>query len=341
MKFSEHLAFLREREGLLQKDIAAKLGISLHAYQRFEYGEQEPRMSILTALADFYDLPLDELVGRKRCIRVTTLLENTACREALCHAHGLSLYIETPRHKILFDMGPDDAFLANARALGVDLAAVDTAVLSHGHNDHGGGLAAFCRINSRAPIYIHQAAFGSYYAVKPGGEPEYIGLPLGLEAFRDRFILTGDETVIDRELTLFANPPAVFAAMAASAKLREKAGGEYLPDGFRHEQNLMIQAAGKRVLVAGCAHRGVVNILAEGRRLAASPDALFGGFHLFELERNDPEAAALIDATGEALLPGDTVYYTGHCTGDNAYQRLSAILGSRLRRMTGGGVVEI
>ena len=65
MKFSEHLIHLREKRGVLQKDIAKALGISLHAYQRFEYGEQEPRMSVLIALADFYDLSLDKLVGRE------------------------------------------------------------------------------------------------------------------------------------------------------------------------------------------------------------------------------------------------------------------------------------
>ena len=66
MTFAEYLVHLREKRGVLQKDIAKALGISLHAYQRFEYGEQEPRMSVLIALADFYDLSLDELAGRKQ-----------------------------------------------------------------------------------------------------------------------------------------------------------------------------------------------------------------------------------------------------------------------------------
>ena len=211
-------------------------------------------------------------------IRVTTLLENTACRAGLCAAHGLSLYIGTPRRKILFDMGPNADFVANAKALGVDLAAVDLAILSHGHYDHGGGLAAFCRVNAHAPVYIHKDAFRAYYAL----------------------------------------------------------------DSFRHEQDLLIRAAGKTAVVAGCAHRGVVNILAAAKAyLGEDPDALFGGFHLFELRQGDPTADALIDATGKALLPGKTVYYTGHCTGAYAYERLSAILGERLRPLTGGSVAEI
>ncbi len=275
-------------------------------------------------------------------MRIVTLLENTACREGLCCAHGLSLYIETPRRRILFDMGPNGDFAANAAALGVDLAGVDLAVLSHGHYDHGGGLAAFCRLNSRAPIYIHRAAFGAYYALDPGRPPKYIGLSPELEAFRDRFILTGDETAVDGELTLFANPPSGFAAGPAGAKLREKTGEDYLPDGFFHEQDLLVTAEGKSVLFAGCAHRGVVNILAEAkRRLGRAPDALFGGFHLFELTPETEAADALIDATGKALLAEGTVYYTGHCTGPYAYERLAAILGDRLRPMTGGADVTL
>ena len=64
MDFQEKLVQLRNINGILQKDLAEKLGINLHTYQRFEYGQQEPRMSILIALADLYDISLDELVCR-------------------------------------------------------------------------------------------------------------------------------------------------------------------------------------------------------------------------------------------------------------------------------------
>lgn len=66
MKFSEHLVFLREKNHILQKDIAKEVGVSLHTYQRYEYGEREPQMSVLIALADLYNLSLDELVCRER-----------------------------------------------------------------------------------------------------------------------------------------------------------------------------------------------------------------------------------------------------------------------------------
>ena len=275
-------------------------------------------------------------------LKIVTLLENTACDAGLCAAHGLSLYIETPKHKILFDMGPDDGFIGNAEKLGVDLSAVDIAVLSHGHYDHGGGLRAFSEVNSRADILIHTDAFGNFYAVRPGKEPAYIGLDPELWELESRVIPTADFVKLDDELTLFSDEPEVFPALAASAKLHVETPEGLRPDPFTHEQNLLVTAWGKSVLFAGCAHRGIVNILAGAReRLGRLPDAVFGGFHFFELDPADPESARLIDDTGKALLDGETVYYTGHCTGEYAYERLHAILGDRLRHMSGGGIVEI
>ena len=64
MDFQEKLVQLRNTKGVLQKDLVKELGLNLHTYQRFEYGEQEPRMSTLIALADFYGISLDELVCR-------------------------------------------------------------------------------------------------------------------------------------------------------------------------------------------------------------------------------------------------------------------------------------
>ena len=75
-------------------------------------------------------------------MKITTLLENKTTCDALRCEHGLSLYIETAKHKILFDSGASDAFWENAKALGIDLAQVDIAFLSHAHNDHCGGLDA-------------------------------------------------------------------------------------------------------------------------------------------------------------------------------------------------------
>lgn len=275
-------------------------------------------------------------------MKLVTLLENTTCDAALHCAHGLSLYLETPRHKLLFDMGPNADFWENAERLGVDLTQVDVAVLSHGHYDHGGGLRTFLEGNGRADVFVQQEAFGEYYAVTPGEAPRYIGLAPDLWEQENRFIPTGDLLRLDEEITLFSTVPEGFSTDLAGKKLREKVGETYRPDRFRHEQNLLLTVGEKTVLVAGCAHRGIVNILAGAEAiLGRRPEVVVSGFHLFDLPEHDPAADALIAATGQALLAGNTVYYTGHCTGESAYGKLSLMLGDRLRRITTGGRVDV
>ena len=92
-------------------------------------------------------------------MKITILVENTTIDTRLTPKHGLSIYIETNKHKVLFDLGPDDTYLVNARILGIDLSQVDTVVLSHGHKDHGGALSGFLKVNSKARIYLHRQAF--------------------------------------------------------------------------------------------------------------------------------------------------------------------------------------
>lgn len=66
MTFSEHLLQLRKARGLKQTEIAPLIGISWRAYQTYERGEREPQLSTLIAMADLYDLSLDELACRER-----------------------------------------------------------------------------------------------------------------------------------------------------------------------------------------------------------------------------------------------------------------------------------
>lgn len=275
-------------------------------------------------------------------MKIITLLENTATRPGLTAARGLSLYVETAERKVLFDMGPDASFLENARALGVDLSAVDTAVLSHGHSDHGGGLAAFCGVNRQAGIYLRREALGAYFAVLPGQAPGFIGLPRVCATLSDRFVFTGDFERLGGGLTLFSAVEDDPALRAPAPKLQVRAGEGFRPDGFAHEQHLLVEENGRAALLAGCGHLGIVNTLrAAKRHLGRMPDVVFGGFHLFELEPGDPKAEALLSATAGALAEGGTIYYTGHCTGGWAYDRLRETLGDRLRPMDCGASAEL
>ena len=275
-------------------------------------------------------------------MKVTILLENTVCRSDMKCEHGLSIHIAADKHNILFDMGPNAMFLENAEQLGVDIKAVDIAFLSHAHDDHCGGLELFCKRNDRAPVYLQKEVWGEYYVVTPD-KCEYAGMDKALHRFDDRFRLTEGVTVIDDELTLFSGGMGRDYWSHANDTLCEKVGDDFPKDAFRHEQDLLVTSGGRTALFAGCAHNGIVNILRRAEEiLGRSPDVVFAGFHLFNPSLNAPEPRALIDAVaGELKARTNTKYYTGHCTGLQAYRELKEMLGDQIDYMSGGSVFEI
>ena len=129
-------------------------------------------------------------------MKITALTENTSENDLECE-HGLSLFIETERHTVLFDMGQSELFAVNAEKLGLDLKKVDIAVLSHGHYDHGGGLRKFLDINDRAKVYMSRYAFEPHY----NGTEKYIGLDVGLKN-RSQFVYTDGVMEIEDGFTL-------------------------------------------------------------------------------------------------------------------------------------------
>ena len=244
-------------------------------------------------------------------MKITSLLENTASTPAVTAEHGLSLYIETNEHKILFDMGQTDLFAKNAEVLGIDLSAVDLAILSHGHYDHGGGLSKFFEINSHAPVFINRNAFLPHY----NGTEKYIGLDTNL-AENGRIIFVDDEHKIDDRLTLFSCNGKERKHTLGGGELTEKVGDKFIPDDFRHEQYLLIEGNDSRVLISGCSHKGILNITEW-----FSPDVLVGGFHFSKL----PLDATLADAA-RALDAIPTKYFTCHCTGTAQYEFMKSYM---------------
>ena len=276
-------------------------------------------------------------------MRIITLVENT-CREGLGCAHGLSVYAETKKHRILFDAGPDGALLlSNAEKLGVDLRKVDIAVLSHGHYDHAGGLRAFMEINAGAKLYIHTlAATRGHYATEDVGWRK-IGLDESLISdYADRIVLTEDILEIDDELTLFSDIRTADFISRSNSSLFEQRGEEYVPDPFHHEQNMLISEDGKLHLLAGCAHRGIINILRRAEEIGGkAPDSVFSGFHLTNpgLKLDLPEP--FVRSVAAELKKYPSIYYTGHCTGANPYAVLKDVLGEQANYLSGGLEVTV
>ena len=255
-------------------------------------------------------------------MKVVTLMENTACRDDLCAEHGLSLYLETENHKILFDAGQSASFADNAAKLDVDLKAVDFAVLSHGHYDHSGGLGRFLEINETAPVYVSSHAFEPHY----NAAGKYLGVDPSLQS-TPRIRFAAEETALAEGITLHR----LDAMPSDTAGLLMEENGERKPDDFRHEQYLLIEEKGKKILISGCSHKGILQIVDAFR-----PDILIGGFHFMKIGDG-----SVLKAAAEKLLGYETVYYTGHCTGQKQYDHLKTIMGDRLHYIAAGTILEL
>jgi 7,8-dihydropterin-6-yl-methyl-4-(beta-D-ribofuranosyl)aminobenzene 5'-phosphate synthase len=199
---------------------------------------------------------------------------------------------------------------------------VDAAIISHGHYDHGGGLETFLKTNSHAPVYVNKNAFGRYYS-KNG----YIGLTEDFSQ-NERVILTDNEQEIfpfaklmsGENFEITEDNYALGLEMETEFHEREK-------DSFIHEQYLLIEEKGKRILISGCSHRGILNIMNYFK-----PHVFVGGFHLFSLDADSKE----MEYVSKKLSEYDTTFYTCHCTGMEQYGALKSVLKEKLKYISCG-----
>jgi 7,8-dihydropterin-6-yl-methyl-4-(beta-D-ribofuranosyl)aminobenzene 5'-phosphate synthase len=248
-------------------------------------------------------------------MKIVTLIENTTKDDNLIFEHGLSLYIEHAKWKILLDTGQGDGFLKNAEKLGVDIGKVDFAVISHFHYDHAGGLRAFFEANKKAKVYIGREAFADYYIMHEG--MKYFGLRK--EGFdMDRFIFVDDYLDIAEDVKIisklgynFDNP--------MNDKAFKKVNDEFIKDDFSHEIAIVIDDREKSTLLSGCFHSGVVNAVKRAKEVGCDIKRIVGGFHL--QGRKDKADANYVAELINLLSEGKIESYTGHCTG-NIYNEL-------------------
>ena len=263
-------------------------------------------------------------------MKITVLAENTTCRDDCRCEHGLSLHIEHNGARILFDAGQTDVFARNAAALGVELARVDYAVLSHGHYDHGGGIVRFLQENDHAPVYLSGYAFDCCYS---GGD-RYIGLAPELKGNPRLRTLNGPLRLSPGAMLVpWGEYPEPHPSYGRGLSVLEN--GVHRPDSFRHEQYLQLDCGGRRVLVSGCSHKGIVNIMER-----FCPDVLVGGFHFMKLAVDGEDRSELV-RMAELLRGFSAEYYTCHCTGTEQYDVLSPLMGSCLHYISAGTVFEI
>lgn len=273
-------------------------------------------------------------------MRIVNLIENIKGNPECDFEHGLSLYVETQKHKLLMDTGCSDKFLENAKRLSVQLENVDSVVLSHGHYDHGGGLLDFAKINSHARIYVRENAFLDFYHGKDENK-RYIGLDKRISNLAQLYYVSGNMRM-DKELFLFTNVTSRILWPSSNLELTVEKDGVLVQDDFSHEQYLVISQNGKNILISGCAHNGILNILEKYHQIfSKNPDVVISGFHMMKKSGYKQEDIDLIEKTAWKLKDYRTKFYTCHCTGEEPYERMKRILGEQIDYVKSGEEVEI
>jgi 7,8-dihydropterin-6-yl-methyl-4-(beta-D-ribofuranosyl)aminobenzene 5'-phosphate synthase len=245
-------------------------------------------------------------------MRIVILADDVAGPRGLLAEHGLSLWIETRDHRVLFDTGQGLALGHNALALGIPLSRAEAVVLSHGHYDHTGGLATVLSGRHGLPVYAQPEAVAPRYA-RRDGEAREIGMPVAA-----RQALTQGGTVRSSRVPLpVCGGVRLTGSIPRLADFEGEAGTFFLdaegrePDPIADDQAAFVETRAGAVVLVGCAHAGVVNTLRRVEALTSGPiHAVIGGMHLAgaSAERIAATARALGERGVRRVVPC-------HCTG--------------------------
>lgn len=271
-------------------------------------------------------------------MRIVNLIENTPGAGGCLCEHGLSFYVETKKHKLLVDTGATDAFITNADKLGVDLKQVDIVILSHGHYDHAGGILGFVEVNPDARILMQRLSGEEYYHKNDSME-KYIGIDSRIKELPQAEWIDGDKR-IDDEIFLFSGVAGRKLWPSGNLELMVKKEERFYQDDFLHEQYLVLKEDKRRILLSGCAHNGILNILDRFREIyGTNPDIVISGLHMRKKSGYTDEDLKVIRQIGMELAKLNTRFYTGHCTGEVPYQILKEYMGKQLRYVHSGDEV--
>ncbi|MFQ5808485.1 MAG: MBL fold metallo-hydrolase [Armatimonadota bacterium] len=273
-------------------------------------------------------------------LRISVLCDDSLSRRGLVGEHGLSILVETSDARVLLDAGPSAATVQNARSMDLEFAPLDAIVISHGHYDHTGGLAAILTELGRARVIAHPLAFRARYALRGTGAHRYIGPPHTVDEYK----------TLGADLALSAEPVQLGERMWTTGEVLQQSNGgaprtklfigaddALIPDDFRDDVSLVARLNDGLVVLTGCGHPGCCNIVAQAQRLIGVDRvyALVGGTHLAGADEPAIRrtAARLWQMGVEAIAPC-------HCTGKRAFAVLEEAFPGNVLRVATGDIVE-
>ncbi len=275
-------------------------------------------------------------------MRVSTLLENSRISSVFKSAHGLSLLIESVDFKILFDTGPDNSFIHNSKILNEDLTEVSYIVLSHGHLDHTGGLPFMMRLNETAPVYIMSGANSLLYSKQIDSTYKDISMPIR-DFSNPRFHLIKEKYNVSETISILSVKDKNGFVPNSNKSLYKKKDDIFIEDDFSHELILCVKEEDGLVVFTGCSHSGIGNMLDTVSKEFPTEKikAVFGGMHLHNRSNQKSEEISRIMKLADELSKyKECHFYTGHCTGEEAFKILENVFDGRIHQIKTGTVHE-
>jgi 7,8-dihydropterin-6-yl-methyl-4-(beta-D-ribofuranosyl)aminobenzene 5'-phosphate synthase len=276
--------------------------------------------------------------------RITVLCENTVQRPGLLGEHGFSVFVETPDTTLLFDTGQGFGLVQNALRMQKDLRQVSQVVLSHGHFDHTGGLLSFIGVHGPCDIVAHPDVLSERFRWMPVGKeekPVSIGIPWReayLTSRGARFRWEKSFTEIAPNVYITGEVPRKTEFETGDPKFAIRRNGDWVPDPFLDDYSLLLKTSEGLVVILGCAHAGLINILDHASTQTGESQirAILGGTHLgFSPETQlEHTITALKDYQVKLLA-------VSHCTGQRPVARLAAEFGNNFDFAPVGFVLEM